>query len=989
MPMRGNIASEIREEIRRRVDLVELASSYVALKKAGRHYKGLCPFHQEKTPSFHIDRERGLWHCFGCFPPGQWVKTPFGYHPIETLTEDHVVISGLGDYQRVLATHERSYDGELIEVVTRKIRRPVRMTADHRLFVIRPTARHEVRFKYFAKRFRQYLLRYQSDPDSYFRKIAKWLPIQKVEARDLRVGDLLLYPVNTRSAPVERIDLENYVWKRATHGKRPSRLPHLPVDEDFLRLVGYFIAEGSTNRAYIRFSLGNHEEDFANDIVRLIDRLFGLRAALHRRVGPKSGLEVTACHAALANAFENLCGHGAPEKHIPFVFQELPPTQKRVLIESIARGDGTQLVANRSSRIHRLIGTISPVLAEQLVDSLLALGRFPGLWVQKQYVRQGVRHREAYMIRWSEEARPKYDLIYHTRDGKHYWLLPIERRRSIKYRGPVYNLTVEHDHSYVVSHIAVANCGQGGDLFDFMMLTANLSFPEAVEALAKRAGVELERSPEEARRSSERDRMLRGLHAAMGFFRGQLAAYSTGKPARAYLERRGVDAQMVDRFSLGYAPPGWEDLLSALRTKGYPPDVLEAGGLVVARPQREGYYDLFRHRVMFPVLDLQDRPVAFSGRALDEGTPKYLNSKETPVFVKGRTLYALNWAREAIRAQDEIIVVEGNMDVLACHQFGITNAVASLGTALTKDQVLLMKRFASHVVLVYDSDAAGRAAAERALSLFEDAELTARVAVLPSGDPDGFLRSAGPDAFRRLVDQALPVFDYQLTLAASRHDPKTVEGKIRIVDELIPSIAEISNPLRQAEYLRAVTERFGVNEDALRLRLRGKLRGRPLPDVETPLVARTDRARQQAERLLVHLMIQDASLREVVAAELDAKDFANQQHRRVAEALFAGPGEDVVTLRERVADEDAQRLLMRLAFDEPPVMEREKKRVIREAIDYLIHREPVALQREALATQIQAAQVAGDVEQVRRLQTEYVKLLSPTSPSTKGGEDHG
>ncbi len=532
-------------------------------------------------------------------------------------------------------------------------------------------------------------------------------------------------------------------------------------------------------------------------------------------------------------------------------------------------------------------------------------------------------------------------------------------------------------------------CQNGGSIFDFVMRLSNLSFPEAVESLAKRASVPLERSPEEVRQSSERDRLLRALQAAMGFFRGQLAVYSTGKPARAYLENRGVDPQMADRFALGYAPPGWEDLLAALRTKGYPPEVLEAAGMVVARPQREGYYDLFRHRLMFPILDLQDRPVAFSGRALDEGQPKYLNSKESPVFVKGRILYALNWAREAIRTQDEIIVVEGNMDVLTCHQFGITNAVASLGTALTREQVLLMKRFASRVVLVYDSDLAGRAATERAMSLFEEAELAVRVAVLPSGDPDGFLRTAGPSAFRTLVDQALPVFDYHLSIAVARHDPRTVEGKIRIVDELIPAIVAVSNPLRQAEYVRALTERFGLQEEALRQRLRGKLRGRPLQAVDAPLVARTDQARQQAERLLVHLMVADASLRGAVAAQLAAQDFADPQHRGVAEALFAGATEDVVALRERVADDDAQRLLMRLAFEEPPVDWKDKGRVVREAIEYLTRREPEALHRKALASQIHAAQVAGDVEQVRRLQTEYVKLVSPTSPSTKGGEDHG
>ncbi len=986
--MRSYVSADIKEEIRRRVDLVDLASGHVALKKAGRYYKGLCPFHQEKTPSFHLDREKGLWHCFGCFPPGQLVKTPYGYHPIEAVTEDHPVVSGQGAYQRVLATHERNYDGELIEIVTRKIRRPVRMTADHTVFVIRPTARHEVRCKHFARRFRRYLRRYKSDPGYYFRKIAKWLPIREMEARELRVGDMLLYPLNNRVTPVEHIDLEEYVLKRGTRGKRPSRLPIVAVNEEFLRLIGYFIAEGSTHRAYIRFSLGNHEEKFAGEIVRLIDSLFGLPAVLHKR-DRKSSLEITTCHAGLANAFANLCGHGAEEKHIPFVLQDLPTPQQRVLIESIARGDGTRFTANRSSLAHRSISTVSPILAEQLVDSLLALGHYPSLGVRKKRVRKGVRHREAYTISWSEEACPRYDLIYYTESGKRYWLLPIERLQSIGYRGPVYNLTVENDHSYVVSHVAVANCGQGGDLFDFVMRVSTLSFAEAVEELAKRSGVRLERTPEEARRTSERDRLLRALEAATGFFRDQLSHPQQGNAAREYLRRRGVNTQIAARFGLGYAPASWDALLRALAAKGYPASLLETGGMLAARQSGDGYYDLFRHRLIFPIFDLQDRPVAFGGRALDDAQPKYLNSRETPVFVKGRTLYALNWARETIRQRDEVIVVEGNMDVLTCHQFGITNAVASLGTALTVDQVLLMKRFASRAVLVYDSDAAGQAATERAMGLFEEAELPVRVVVLPSSDPDEFLRTSGEGAFRVLLERALPVFDYQVAMAVARHDPRTVEGKVRIVDELVPTIAAVTNPVRQAEYIRELSERFGLREDALRQRLRAKVRGRAPADVDAPLVASPDRARHQAERLLLHLMVQEAPLRRAVAQQVSADDFGDPQHRGLAAALFAAPDEEPGVLRERLGDEGQQSLLMRLVFEEPPIVEKEKSRVVREAIEYLTCREPAAQRREALASQIQAAQAAGNVEKVRRLQMEYVKLVGQGGPSRKGGEEHG
>ncbi|MBI4277048.1 MAG: DNA primase, partial [Armatimonadetes bacterium] len=329
-------------------------------------------------------------------------------------------------------------------------------------------------------------------------------------------------------------------------------------------------------------------------------------------------------------------------------------------------------------------------------------------------------------------------------------------------------------------------CGAGGDLFDFVMRVQRLTFPEALEELARRAGVEVERSPEAARRATEQERLYQAMDAAVRFFEEQVRV-SGGVRARAYLERRGVDAEMARRFRLGYAPEGWDGLLRALEGRGFAAGLLERCGLVAARQSGSGHYDMFRHRLVFPILDLRDRPVALGARALDDAVPKYLNSPETPLFSKSRMLYALNWAREAVRAAGEIVVVEGYMDALTCHQLGVAHAVASLGTALTMDQVLLCKRFAPRVILVYDSDAAGMAATERAMELFEDAEVEVRIAVLPGGgDPDRYLRDHGAEAFRALLGAAMPIFDYRLDRATARHDARTTEGKVAIADEVLP-----------------------------------------------------------------------------------------------------------------------------------------------------------------------------------------------------------
>ncbi len=922
------------------------------------------------------------------------MKTPFGYHPIEDLTVEHPIISGQGNYRHVLATHARDYDGMLVEIHTRKIRRPVQLTADHKVFAVRPTARHERRYKYFSKRFRTYLRRYPDDPGYYFRKIAKWLPIREIEASELRVGDLVLYPINDRVSPVESVNLEDYVSKRGTRGPRPPRLPVVPVSDDFLRLLGYFIAEGSTHRAHVRFSLGGHEEAFADEIVGLIRSLFGIRAAIHRR-HTSSSVDITACHAALANAFANLCGRTARGKHIPFVFQELPSLQKRILIEAIARGDGTQRVASRSSRISRSITTVSPVLAEQFVDYLLALGSFPGVHLRKaRRDSRGVKHQASYAIQWSEEARPRYDLVYRSVAGTRYWLLPVERVRRLKYRGPVYNLTVERDHSYVVSHISVANCGRGGDVFDFMMAITNQPFPEALAALAERAGIPLERTEEETRDRSEREQILRALDAAAAFYRASLAGPS-GAAARDYLTRRGVRPETVERFGLGYAPTGWDGLLRALAAKGYDAAVLDRAGLVQARAEGGGHFDLLRHRLIFPIEDLQDRTVAFGGRALHrESTPKYLNSRESAAFQKGRLLYLLNRAREAIRETGAVVVVEGYMDALACHQAGVRNAVATLGTALTLDHVLLLKRFAGRAVLVYDADAAGRLASERGAQLFEEAELPAAVAVLPAGaDPDAFLRREGPEKFRTILDDALSMFDYQVQLAELRHDAKTLEGKVAIADELLPVVLLVLNPVRQSEYLRAIAQRFDLSEEALRQRLASRRRSdrRGSGESMTGMAPPTP-ARWKAERFLLHLMVQEAPARDAVRDELVVDDFLDPLHRKLVQVLWDedAPAE---TLRERLPDQESAELLNRLLFEPLGAEEKDRDKVQADSIEFF-RTERLREERRRIQQALKEAQAAGDEAQVTRLQSDFLALREreqggSAERQAKGGEEHG
>ena len=295
-------------------------------------------------------------------------------------------------------------------------------------------------------------------------------------------------------------------------------------------------------------------------------------------------------------------------------------------------------------------------------------------------------------------------------------------------------------------------CGEGGDIISFLMKIEKISFVKAAKRLAAEAGVDFETSED----SSDRERLREIMAAAAEHFAGNLRGPAGGK-AREYLEKRGYPEAVWDRFGLGYALPGWDGLKRALRPSFDERSLVELGLLVDGE---RGTYDRFRDRTIFSVLDLSDRPIAFGGRAFD-GEPKYLNSSATPLFDKSRTLYALSWARDAFAETKTAVLVEGYTDVLSLHVAGLTNAVASMGTALTQGQADLLARFVEDVVIVYDRDAAGSAAALRGMQILGNSGLTVRVASLDEGqDPDGVVRAGGAQAMRDALDRAAPFYRF-------------------------------------------------------------------------------------------------------------------------------------------------------------------------------------------------------------------------------------
>ena len=391
-------------------------------------------------------------------------------------------------------------------------------------------------------------------------------------------------------------------------------------------------------------------------------------------------------------------------------------------------------------------------------------------------------------------------------------------------------------------------CGKGGGVINFIMEIENFSFPEAVEFLAKRAGMELPEQSNDAE-TRRRSKMLAVNKDAARYFRDQLST-PAGAAARRYIAERQIGDRAVKIFGLGYAPNGWTGLLDAMHAKGYTDFELFDAGLV-SKGKRGGYYDKFRDRLMFPVIDIRGEVIGFSGRILSGDGPKYMNSPETLVFNKSRNLFAMNLAKKSKCGY--IILAEGNVDVVSLHQAGFDSAVASLGTSLTPEQARLLSRFTNEVIIAYDNDGAGIKASQRAIGILEQLDVRVKVLSMSGAkDPDEFIKLKGPDAFRNLIEASENQEDYRLRLITKKYDLSVDEQKIEFLKEASEFVAKLPDAVKRQVYGMRVASQAGVNADVVtkEIEQRRKRMIRQAKRAENREQAKPERQAQPPEREL-------------------------------------------------------------------------------------------------------------------------------------------
>jgi DNA primase len=364
-------------------------------------------------------------------------------------------------------------------------------------------------------------------------------------------------------------------------------------------------------------------------------------------------------------------------------------------------------------------------------------------------------------------------------------------------------------------------CAAGGNIFSFIMKRDGISFPEAARILSKQYGINIPvktMSKEQEMLRSEREKLFEVNRQAMVFFCNYLLSGPSGKQAMQYLNKRGISQETIKIFRIGYAPEGWNNINNFFQKKKIPFDIVEKAGLIVKREKKDGFYDRFRNRIIFPIFNVNMHVIGFGGRVLSDDLPKYLNSPETPIYNKSSSLYGLHRARQKCRETETVYIVEGYFDLLALHQNGIQNSVATLGTSITTDHVHILRNIIGkdgHVVLVFDSDDAGMKAALRSLGIFMNAEVDAKIMLLPSGhDPDSYLFEFGYKSFFDISKSAKSLISFLIDTLIDKYG-LTVEGKIRVISEMRETLSSIDDGVARSLYIKELSERVGIQENAV------------------------------------------------------------------------------------------------------------------------------------------------------------------------------
>lgn len=524
-------------------------------------------------------------------------------------------------------------------------------------------------------------------------------------------------------------------------------------------------------------------------------------------------------------------------------------------------------------------------------------------------------------------------------------------------------------------------CGVGGNVISFVMRHERLEFPEAVKMLAQQAGVVIPEELPRTESNEQRQEIFKLNDLAVQYYHRNLIAGQDGasRSARDYLKSRGVKLETAEKFKLGFALDAWDGLIQYFRQKDISVFALERAGLIIAREKKDGHYDRFRNRVIFPIFDTRSNCRAFGARALETSTAKYINSPETNVYTKGHHLYGFDLARNSITSSDSVVIVEGYMDCLIPFQSGIDNVVASLGTALTVEQIRLLRRYTRNAVFLYDMDDAGQAAMIRNLDILLEEGMSVKVASLEEQeDPDSFLRKYGVDALRERINKAIPLFDYKLRYLQKYFDGATPDGKAKITSELLPTICKMENRVEQADYVKRLGRELSIPEDVLieewKKSGKGVLQQHYKKTEEREKIAQVQQ--KTLEHYILKLLLDETDFISSTKQQASPMDFQDAGVRQIIEKIYAmhekGEKVDVGKLIASFQDAGIQGTISSLAAEDVVTSDKHKAHA-----DYmrLLRSRQNKTKQAQLISQMQDAESAGDMGLLAELMRVFNQLV--------------
>jgi DNA primase len=975
------------DELKTRADLVRIIEPYAPLKKKGSNWMGCCPFHQEKTPSFSVSPSKGFYKCFGCLEENELIWTDKGLKPIGKVCFCDKVFDLNGNLKSITNIVHKDASN-LLGISTALFRYdPLWLTPDHTCLFVRQedavaglpyliNSVERLRFRASGKRARR------------TKKYQNALKLSEAAAEEMKIGDYLAFPViseNLRNNSSLKVDGVIHPKKNLVNG---YRIIELPVNEKTARLYGLWLAEGSVGRGFVRWTFASGELNYAEEVVSILKSEFNLDASIYHHGAYKNICEVNCSKTDLAKQLVYWFGKGAANKKIPTESLYWTPNIQKAFLQGYRDGDANKFGLSRSISRELSYGLFALAIQTKEFISLLRN--------DEQIDKNGQIHREF----WTQYPRMRESLrgFYETIEGTEYYLTQISDIQLKEGLRRVVDITVEGTSSFTTKLATVHNCGKGGTAFNFVMEMEGLNFPEAIKRVAEISGIPLPEPVDDKNYEQNKKRKAEKKHIAdqvielnrfaLEFWENHLQdAGAHAKAAREYLENRGITQETVKKFHIGFAPDSWDTVLNLLKEKGADEKLIEESGLVSKNEEKNRVYDRFRGRIMFPVLNVEGNPIAFGARILGQGEPKYLNSPETPAYIKGEHLYGLFQSKDEIRKKKYSILVEGYLDLIALYQFGVTNCVASLGTAFTEQQAKLLGRFAKKLVVNYDGDKAGVKAARRAIEILLAEDFEIKILVLPEGkDPDDFIRASGFAAYKKQHEtNATTYLQFVLETAVQERNLSVPKQKAEAIEDVMPVLSAIHNPIQKRDSFDQTMSFMRIEDAVLKRDLWKSVKVGSRIETESikQQVARATQARMTiAEQRLLEFLIYDNELRAIILPQLEETDFEPLATAEVFRALFEieknGSDVTIENLLALVGDDSTASDFVPVLLMSEPAREKDEAidDVLREAESCVVSLREMAISRRILdiSQELMYAEQSGNFALRDKLVMEQIAL---------------